>query len=256
MSIGFFDSGIGGLSVLRKALIILPNENYIYYADTDNVPYGVKTKDEVKRLTFDAVDFLVDKNIKALVVACNTATSAAVEGLRGKYNFPIIGMEPAVKPAVEKSISLGKRVLVFATHLTLKEAKFQNLVSKVDSDHIVDILPTPKLVEFAEKFIFEGPEVEDYLKEILPWDNIHNYGTLVLGCTHFPLFTKVLTKILPHSIDIVDGNTGTINHLVETLIEADLLNMSTKKGHVSFYKSGVKVENPFLIEKFEKLIYE
>ena len=111
MNIGFFDSGIGGLSVLREALAVLPNENYLYYADTDNTPYGTKTRNEVK-LAFKAVEFLTSRRIKALVIACNAATSASVEDLRKKYDFPIIGMEPAVKPAVTKSLNGGKRVLV------------------------------------------------------------------------------------------------------------------------------------------------
>ena len=157
MYIGFFDSGIGGLSVLKEALKILPNENYIYYGDTENAPYGTKTKEEVKDLTFRAVEFLDKHKIKALVVACNTATSAAVRELREKYSFPIIGMEPAIKPAVENNQKKGKRVLTLATPLTLKEEKFQSLISKFDVEHIVDMLPAPKLVEFAEKFIFFRP---------------------------------------------------------------------------------------------------
>lgn len=256
MNIGFFDSGMGGLSVLREALVILPSENYIYYGDTDNAPYGVKTTDEVKRLTFNAVKFMVSKNIKALVVACNTATSAAVRDLRKEYGFPVIGMEPAVKPAVQKSLSGGKRVLVLATALTLKEEKFHNLVSRLDADHIVDMQPAPKLVELAEKFIFQGPEVESYLKEILPWDNMQKYGTVVLGCTHFPLFRQALTDILPEHIDIIDGNRGTINHLKEILKASNLLNPSIEKGNITFYKSGVQVIDRDSLEMFEKLLHE
>lgn len=253
MNIAFFDSGIGGLSVLREALVLMPNENYIYYADSDNAPYGTKTKDEVRKLTFNAVKFLVDKNIKALVVACNTATSAAVRDLRAIYEFPIIGMEPAVKPAVAKSTNVGKRVLVLATPLTLKEEKFQSLVLKFDAEHIVDMLPAPKLVELAEKFIFKGPEVDSYIKEIMPV-NIDQYGTVVLGCTHFPLFKQVLSAILPADIDIIDGNKGTINHLYDTLKTANLLNTLNGKGHVVFYKSGVRVKDRAFIENYEKLL--
>lgn len=256
MNIGVLDSGVGGLSVLREALVLLPNENYLYFADTDNAPYGIKTKDEVKRLVFNAVKFLVDKNIKALVVACNAATSAAVADLRKEYEFPIIGMEPAVKPAVVKNHDGGKRVLVLSTALTLKEEKFQNLVSRVDTDHIVDMIPAPKLVTLAERYVFLGPEVESYLKEILPWDNMCNYGTVVLGCTHFPFFRQALTKVLPADIDIIDGNKGTIHHLIETLKAANLLNPSSEKGHVSFYKSGVQVKDHATLGIFERLLHE
>ena len=254
MNIGFFDSGIGGLSVLREALALLPNEEYIYYADSDNAPYGTKTKEEVKRLTFDAVKFLNERKIKALVIACNTATSAAVRDLREVYGFPVIGMEPAVKPAVEKNNNGGKRVLVLATALTLKEEKFQNLVSRFDAGHIVDMLPAPKLVEFAEKYYFYGPQVSDYINEIIP-ENIDQYGTLVLGCTHFPLFMKALEENIPKNISIIDGNKGTVNHLMEILKNNDLLSQSDNKGKVSFYRSGVQVKDKNILEKYQEILY-
>lgn len=254
MNIGFFDSGIGGLSVLREALMFLPNENYIYYADSDNAPYGTKTKEEVKKLTFDAIKLLNEKKIKALVIACNTATSAAVRDLRLVYDFPVIGMEPAVKPAVEKSNNGDKRVLVLATPLTLKEEKFQSLVSKFDAGHIVDMLPAPKLVEYAEKYVFNGPEVSDYIKEILP-ENINQYGTLVLGCTHFPLFRNALEDSIPKNIDIIDGNKGTVNHLIDLLKSNNLLSRSDKKGKVKFYKSGIQVKDRITLEKYETILY-
>lgn len=254
MNIGFFDSGIGGLSVLREALAALPNENYIYYADSDNAPYGIRSKEEVKKLTFNAVKFLSNKNIKAVVIACNTATSAAVRDLRQVYDFPVIGMEPAVKPAVEKNNNGDKRVLVLATPLTLKEEKFQSLVSRFDAGHIVDMLPAPKLVEFAEKFTFDGIEVESYIREILP-ANINQYGTLVLGCTHFPLFKQPIKEIIPSDIDIIDGNRGTINHLYDILKNANQLNKSNFVGKVEFYKSGEKVIDPDILSNYERILY-
>ena len=119
--IAFLDSGLGGLTVLREAIKILPGEDYIYYADNMNTPYGVKTKEEVKQHIFNAVKFIVTLDAKALVVACNTATSVAIEDLRQQYNFPIIGMEPAIKPAIEKHKNTGKRILILATELSLKE---------------------------------------------------------------------------------------------------------------------------------------
>lgn len=255
MNIGFLDSGVGGLSVLREALALMPNENYLYYADTDNTPYGTKTKEEVKKLVFNAVEFLTSKKIKALVIACNTATSASVEDLRRKYDFPIIGMEPAVKPAVAKSLNGGKRVLVLSTALTLKEEKFQNLVTRVDPGHIVDGLAAPRLVEFAERLIFDGPEVESYFRELLPWDRIDSYGTMVLGCTHFPFFRKALARILPQGIDIIDGNRGTVNHLHDVLKSLNLLNPSSEPGRVLFFRSGVPVKDPAELEKYSQLLH-
>ena len=241
--------------MLRETLMLLPNENYIYYADSDNAPYGTKTREEVKRLTFDAVKFLNERKIKALVIACNTATSAAVRDLRKAYNFPVIGMEPAVKPAVQMNNNGDKRVLVLATALTLKEEKFQNLISRFDSEHIVDMLPAPKLVEFAEKFIFYGPEVSAYIKEIMP-ENIDQYGTLVLGCTHFPFFKQALEESIPGSINIIDGNGGTVNHLMSVIKNNNLLSPSDTKGKVTFYKSGVQVKDQTILERYKNILYD
>ena len=115
--IAFFDSGIGGLTVLHQAKKLMPQEDYLYYADTDHVPYGSKTKEEIRRYVEEAADFIAAQDVKALVVACNTATSVAIQSLRARYSFPILGMEPAVKPAV-KNIAVSKRVLVTATPVT------------------------------------------------------------------------------------------------------------------------------------------
>ena len=127
--IGFFDSGVGGLSVMREALKIMPNEDYIYFGDSKNAPYGTRTVDEVRKLTFDAVDFLLSKGVKGIVIACNTATSAAVAALRMEYpELPIVGIEPALKPAVE--LNKEGSILIMATSMTLKEKKFNNLMEK------------------------------------------------------------------------------------------------------------------------------
>lgn len=147
MQVGFFDSGIGGLTVLYDSLRLLPELEYLYYADIENVPYGTKSKELVKEYIFTAVDFIIKQGVDALLLACNTATSIAVRELRSKYQIPIIGMEPAVKPAIRNTKE--KRVLVLATPLTLKEDKYEDLVSRVDQNHIVDSLPLPGLVEFA-----------------------------------------------------------------------------------------------------------
>lgn len=211
MYIGFFDSGMGGVTVLYDSLRLLKDVDYLYYADTENVPYGTKDKNIVKKHIFKAADFIISQKVDALVIACNTATSIAIRELRARYQIPIIGMEPAVKPAVEKCEK--KRVLVFATPLTLREDKYEDLISKVDSDNIVDSLPLPELVKFAENFNFDGEIIENYLKGKLAAFDLEKYGTVVLGCTHFIYFRRLFRKILPEHIDIIDGNIGTINHL-------------------------------------------
>ncbi len=251
MKIGFFDSGIGGISVLYEALKTLPNEDYIYYADTLNVPYGSKTKEEVKKYVFDSIDFIVRQGVKAIVIACNTATSVAVNELRNKYNIPIIGMEPAVKPAIEKNKNPEKRVLVTATPLTLKEEKLQNLISKLDNENVVDLLPLPGLVKFAENFEFSENMVIPYLNEQLIGYDINKYEAVVLGCTHFSFYRDMFRKIFLNNVNIIDGNVGTIRNLKRILEDSNKLNEGN--GNITFYNSGLLLEDNIKLENYKSL---
>jgi glutamate racemase len=256
MQIGFLDSGIGGLTVLREALDALPNENYAYYADSLHAPYGTKPKDEVRGYIFEAVEFMIGLGIKALVIACNTATIVAVNELRAKYSFPIIGMEPAVKPAVEQSLNQHKRVLVTATPLALAEEKFRSLVARVDNEHIVDLLPLPELVEYAQSFIFDEAVIKPYLERKLAAYDLDRYGTLVLGCTHFPHYREIFREILPPGIAIIDGGAGTVRRLQTVLAERGLLATGSGRGTVSFYISGRLETDPGQLVKYWRLLGE
>jgi glutamate racemase len=251
VQIGVFDSGVGGITVLHDALKMLPHEDYIYYADTANVPYGPKPKEEVKKYIFDAIEFIVQQHIKAIVIACNTATSVAVADLRAKYSIPIIGMEPAVKPAVERNKSENKRVLVTATALTLKEKKLKNLITRLDNRHIVDLLPLPGLVQFAEKFEFDERVVLPYLQEQLSQYDLRKYENVVLGCTHFSFYKDMFRKLLISSTNIIDGNIGTVKNLKRILGKMKALNEGN--GNVTFYNSGVKVEDKATLDKYNRL---
>jgi glutamate racemase len=235
-AIGFFDSGIGGLTVLHEALQLLPREQYLYYADSDNAPYGTKSKDAVLSFFLEAMDFIMEKGVKAIVVACNTATSVGIEAARARYNIPIIGMEPAVKPAL---FAAGdKRVLVFATKLTLQLEKFRALVERVDADNRVDYLPLQELVQFAERFEFEDALILPYLKTQLASIDMSKYGAVVLGCTHFPLLYKQFRQVLPDDVQIVDGNIGTINNLITRLGK----DTSSGPGGIRYFISGREVD--------------
>lgn len=234
MNIAFFDSGIGGLTVLKNALELMPDENYIYYADTKNVPYGTKPKEDVKKFVFDAVEFLAGQDIKALVVACNTATSVVINDLREKFDFPIIGMEPAIKPAIINNT--GKKILVTATSLTLKESKLESLIKTLDENERIERLPLDRLVQFAERFDFSSNEVESYLKEKFSSIDLNEFESIVLGCTHFLFFTSILAKIIPEEIRIIDGNEGTVRHLMATLESRNL--RESNYGHIKFFSSG------------------
>lgn len=245
--IGVFDSGIGGLTVLNKIVEILPNEKYIYYADKDNVPYGTKPKEEVKRYIKESIDFLISKNVKAIVIACNTATSIAVKDLRKEYSVPIIGIEPAAKPAVENRGE--KRVLIMATPTTIREEKLKSLLEELNAIEYVDLIPMPKLVEFAEKGDFNSEEVRQYLKEQLKEYNLNNYSELVLGCTHFPLFKDLLSEVFPKDTQIIDGSFGVANRLKNILEEKDLL--GNNKLDIEYYYSGRLANNT---EELDKLL--
>ncbi|ARC85017.1 glutamate racemase [Clostridium argentinense CDC 2741] len=251
MKIGFFDSGIGGITVLHEALKMLPHEDYLYYADTSNVPYGPKPKNEVKKYIFDAIEFIISQEVKAIVIACNTATSIAIEDLRAKYNIPIIGMEPAVKPAVEINKNTNKRILVTGTALTLKENKLRHLITRLNNEHIVDLLPLPGLVQFSEKFEFNEEIILSYLKEQLNKYDLNNYETIVLGCTHFSFYKNMFKKLFPSNINIIDGNIGTVRNLERTLKEMNSLDEGN--GNITFFNSGFKIEDKTKLDKYSEL---
>jgi len=250
MRIGFFDSGVGGLTVLARALKEIPGADFLYYADTRHVPYGTKTKDEVRAYTLEAADFLFRQGAEVLVVACNTATSAAIEALRKRYPAPIIGMEPAVKPAVE--CHRDKRILVTATELALREEKLRSLIARLDCEEYVDLLPLGGLVPLAEELRFDRADVEPYLKERFSPYDFSRYQAVVLGCTHFIFFRKHIQNLVGPGVDVIDGNAGTVRRLAATVAEMNLPRDGA--GHISFFESGEPVTAPLKLERFRRLL--
>ncbi|EHI97008.1 Glutamate racemase [Clostridium sp. DL-VIII] len=235
-AIGFFDSGVGGLSVLREAISLMPNENYIYFGDSKNAPYGTKELNEVKNLTLNAVNFLLSKGVKAIVVACNTATSAAIEDIRNKYgDMIIIGIEPALKPAIK--LKRNGNVIIMATPMTLREKKFKLLMEKYKKEANIISLPCAGLVEFIEQGILEGEELEDYLKEKFNPYLFDDISSIVLGCTHYPFVKKALSNVIGKNIPLIDGGLGTAQELKRKLMESDLVNDSKEKGNILVYNS-------------------
>lgn len=251
VKIGFFDSGIGGLTVLHQALKLLPDEDYIFYADTLHVPYGEKSREEVRRYIADAVDFIADQGVKAIVIACNTATSVAVKELRERYEFPILGIEPAVKPAILHCEGTPKKVLVLATPLTLKEEKYHHLVKSLDRHDIVDSLALPGLVRLAEDFEFSEERVLPYLREQLSPLHLSEYGTVVLGCTHFPYFSGLLGTMFDDDTEIISGSRGTASNLKNILEARGQLDDGT--GEIAYYHSGSRVEDQALLSRYNTL---
>ncbi|CAB1254840.1 glutamate racemase [Clostridium sp. MT-14] len=248
--IGFFDSGIGGISVLKEAVKILPNENYVYFGDSKMAPYGIRTVENVKELTLNAVKFLLKKDIKALVIACNTATSAAIIDLRKEYSkyMPVIGIEPALKPAMEIN-RIGK-VVIMATTMTLSEKKFNNLMKKYDKNSMIEPLPCPGLVELIEQGIIKGKVIEDYLNpKLLPLKK-QGIAAVVLGCTHYPFIKESISKILGNDIPIIDGSKGTVQQLKRQLIKYNIINKNIDK------LGSIKIFNSMNSQDIIKLSYE
>ena len=243
MNIGIFDSGIGGMSVLHQALATLPHENYIFYADTDHVPYGTKTKDQVISYVDEMIQFMLSHNCKAVVIACNTATSAAASIMRQKYTIPIIGIEPAVKPAV--FCMDHPRVLVMATPMTIHAEKFHKLMDRYADDATIIPLPCPGLMDFVERGDLDGEDLHKYLNELLYSYRDHKVDAAVLGCTHYPFAREQIQSVLGEEVRIFDGGEGTAREMRRRLAESGLLRDEQRKGTICFENSqtdGKKIE--------------
>lgn len=217
-TIAIFDSGIGGFTALAEAARLFPAENFLFYADTAHVPYGEKPLAQVQELTAAAVADILTYNVKAIIIACNTATSAAAQQLRARYAIPILGMEPAIKPAL-LGTSAEQRVLLLCTPLTAEGQKLSSLVEQVDSAGRVDCLPLPQLVTLAEQLDFDSPKLRQCLEQTVLSRDLSRYGAMVLGCTHFVWYRELLRQLLPAHIRLYDGNRGTLNYLRNILRE-------------------------------------
>ncbi|MBR0464453.1 MAG: glutamate racemase [Clostridia bacterium] len=230
--IGVFDSGVGGVSVLRELVRRLPHEKFIYYGDCLNAPYGTKDEDSIRTLALHVADVLLSYEIKALVVACNTATSAAVSTLRERLTIPVVGMEPALKPA--SFMWHGGAILVLATPATLRQSKFQRL-NALYGEHAV-IRPCPGLMEFVERGELKSDDLMEYLRGVLSEYKGVRLDAVVLGCTHYVFLKKALRRLLP-DVPLVDGNDGTARRLESLLSERGLLRRE-REGSVVFMTSG------------------
>lgn len=237
--IAVFDSGMGGVSVLKQLYKIMPNEDYLYFGDSKNAPYGTKSTEEILRLTTKNFEYLLSRGAKAVVLACNTATSAAAASLRAKYpSFPIIGLEPALKPAVLSAEY--PTVVVMATPLTLRERKFADLLDRFRDEAKIIKLPAPRLVEFVEADKLGTKEIYDYLEELFaPFDK-EQIDFVVLGCTHFPFAKKDIAKVLGSHVRFFDGGEGAARQTMHRLADVGLLNPRTENGTILFENSDEK----------------
>lgn len=233
--VGMLDSGLGGISVLAQALRDLPREDYVYFGDTANIPYGDKEPSEVMRLTRLGVDKLMAHGCKAIVIACNTATSVAAEQLRKELSIPVIGIEPALKPA---ALLPGEgQILVLATQVTLRLPKFHALMERYGENAIP--VPCSGLMECVERGHLEGEKVDSLLKQYLAPYLDKPVKAVVLGCTHYPFLRNAIAALLPEGTPLVDGNAGTVRQLGRRLAEEALLSPPEHTGgRVTFLTSS------------------
>lgn len=219
--IAVFDSGLGGLSVLRHLRRRMPGERFLYYGDSAHAPYGVRSRADVEALTLSAADRLMRRGLKALVVACNTATSAAIGALREKYpELIVVGIEPALKLAADRYP--GGRIGVMATPVTLREEKFSLLLTRYAASCQVYKIPAPQLVPLIEEGRVDTPIMEQTLHALLdPFAS--RMDALVLGCTHFPFASHAMERLLGPKVAVLDGGDGTARETLHRLEAADLL---------------------------------
>ena len=219
--IGVFDSGVGGISVLRRLRQLMPRERYLYFGDSANAPYGTRPTQEIRDLTLAVAERLMGRGLKALVVACNTATAAAIEELRTNYpDMIVIGIEPALKAACDRYP--GQTVGVMATPATLREQKLHRLMERCARDCKVIKLPAVGLVELVEAGKGNSEEARELLRPLLaPYRG--ELKALVLGCTHYPFAAQAVSAILGEDTDLLDGGIGTAVHTRRRLEEAGLL---------------------------------
>lgn len=234
--IGVMDSGVGGISVIKHIHSLLPNEDLRYFADSKYAPYGNKTPDEIKSRCFEIADFLIAQDVKALVVACNTATAAAIDDMRAKFALPIIGMEPAVKPAA--AATKNGIVGVLATVGTLKSAQFAALLETYGRNVEVATQACIGLVECIERGELNTQATRELLHKYLRPLLNEGADTIVLGCTHYPFVRPLIEEIAGKDVAIIDTGAAVAKWLQSQLDEHGLLNLDSKKGEVKFWTNS------------------
>ncbi len=248
--VGVFDSGVGGISVLRELARTLPRENFAFFGDSANAPYGEKTRDQVIRLSRDIVDDLLDQGCKAIVIACNTATSAAAPTLRAEYaHVPIVGVEPALKPA---TLAEGiERILVMATPITLRLDKYQQLAARWGAGHRIVEVPCAGLAGRIERGNLDADDLLELLEQLIgPYRG--QVDGVVLGCTHYPFVARQIKEVLG-DVELFDGAAGTARQLERRLAERGMLSKQASHGRVEFLSSKDTPEELALYRDFFKM---
>ena len=234
--VGVFDSGVGGLSLLRCIREELPGEDLVYVADSGYAPYGDKPGEYIEKRSFTLTEFLVEQNAKAVVVACNTATAAAIAKMRETFKLPIIGMEPGVKPAI--AVSQSKTVGIMATTETLKSEKFKLLTDRFCNDCNIVTQACPGLVEQVEQIDLSGRKTLDLLESYVGGLLSKGADIIVLGCTHYLFLADLIREIAGKDVKVMDTGIAVAKEVHRRLKEADILSDIEKNGEEQFWTSG------------------
>jgi glutamate racemase len=245
--IGIIDSGVGGLSISSKLIENLPNESFIYLADSKNCPYGERSSEEIYKLTKKMIEFLLKRDIKLLVIACNTITVTSIEKLRKDYpKLPIVGIVPVIKTAVEKT--KNQKIGIFSTRVTAASKNQKDLIEKFAKDFQVINLGSSKLVKLIENLDFEA--IDKVLVQELESFKTGNIDTLALGCSHFPLIKDKIQKVLP-SVLILDSSDAVVRQ-VTRILEANKILSKLKNPRYNFYTTGDIDVMEYFVKKLTK----
>ena len=251
-NVGVFDSGVGGISILHALAQELPRESFVFFGDSANAPYGEKSPSEVLELSRGITERLLGMGCKAIVIACNTATSAAAEHLRAQYpSIPIIGVEPALKPAALSEQGHHGRVLVMATPMTVRLDKFQSLKRRWGKEAEVVSVPCTGLAARIEQGNLDAPDMYELI-ESLVGEYAGKVDAVVLGCTHYPFVRKQIQSIVGN-VPFYDGAKGTARQLRRRLVECGCLEERCKQGTIRFLSSVNSKEELDLYGRFLKM---
>ncbi len=235
--IGIFNSGAGGLTILTSLRQELPNENYIYFGDTANCPYGTRSEEEIANLAIHASRFLLDRGVKLIVVACNTASQAALNILRATYTLPFVGVVPAVKPAAR--ITTQGRIGIAATNQTIKATYLRHLIDDFASDIQVYAVGCPELVTLVERGTLDGEVVDETLRQAFAPLLEKEVDVIVLGCTHFPALRPAIQRVVGKKVQIIDSGAA-IARRTHKVLDAEGLMRPRKAegGNIQIWCSG------------------
>lgn len=246
--IGIFDSGVGGLTVFNQIIKILPSEDIIYFGDTARVPYGIKSKETVIKFSIEIADFLIKKDVKIIVIACNTASSYALRTLEKKYKIPVIGV---IKPTVKSIINNNKlkSIGIIGTEATINSREFEKEIFKYNKKIETYSVACPLFVPLVEEMLLDNKITFDVIDLYLQGFQNKKIDALILGCTHYPLLKSSIDKYFNHKIKLIDTAFSVANEVKDTLQKKNMLKSSPHPPEYTFYVS----DHPKRFKKLARL---